>query len=167
MPWPTQTKGSSRLSNHHKFFFVKISISESSVPWQQELLHFSTDNPNKGKDTVEKYKIFTLSNLATPTEQHVCCIFTSCSPWLWKIHYRIKTNTAHHRSYTACLFCSVQEKSTTQQTVRPMARQPQCGRMLFSFVVFFFSPQIKNNNITLTLPIKLQFSSKFIFGTVG
>lgn len=47
------------------FFFVKISISESSVPWQQELLHFSTGNPNQGKDIVEKYKIFTLSNLAT------------------------------------------------------------------------------------------------------
>lgn len=31
----------------------------------------------------------------------------------------------------------------------------------------FFGPQRKNNNITLTLPIKLQFSSKFIFRTVG
>lgn len=79
-----------------------------------------------------------LPNLATPTEQHVCCIFTSCSPWLWKVHYRIKTNTAYYSSYTACLFCSVHEKSTPQQIMKLMARQPQHGRMLSSF---FFAPK--------------------------
>lgn len=52
----------------------------------------SGGNPKKGKEAVEKYKIFTLPNLATPTEQHVPCIFMRCSLWLWKIHYRIKTN---------------------------------------------------------------------------
>lgn len=45
---------------------------------------------------VEKYKIFNLTNLATLTEQYIRCILMSCSLWLWKIHYRIKTNTVYY-----------------------------------------------------------------------
>jgi hypothetical protein len=61
--------------DHDKLLFVKTSTSKSSMTWCQQSLHLIQVIHTK-KKTVEKYKIFTLPNPATPTEQHVMlCVY--------------------------------------------------------------------------------------------
>lgn len=97
--------------DHEKLYVVKISISKSSVPLWQQSLHLMKVIQTKGKDTVEKYKIFTLPNLATPTEQYVCCILMNCSPWLC-VENPLQYKTEHcvlHLEYSMDSLLSVRQ----------------------------------------------------------
>lgn len=65
---PSLVSGGAGL-DHERLYIVKISISKSSMPWWQQSLNLTKVIQAKANNTVEKYKIFTLPNVATPTGQ--------------------------------------------------------------------------------------------------